>query len=299
MANPKVHQVGTKTSEEFVTRSPLYVVESVDDFHPPDQISFECDGECAKETTWGRLTAPALLDPPNPPDPSIKSVSYMCLRCKEKFFTVIYREMKHEERAMGRPMATGLSKSGLPPLATFQAVVGVMKIGEYPPPSVALPPALSKNLGPDAAALYRKGLQCRNNGFGLAAVGYIRRVVEDKTNELIEVAAALAESHGVDAALVAKMRQAASSIEYTRYEDKLQFAATVFPDSLKVGSINPLGTLYGLVSKGIHGLNEAQCIEIADQTTGVFDFIFTNLRAEVADRKAFADKVKKLSAYGA
>jgi len=298
MASSKVHQVVTKTSEEFITRSPLYVVESVDDFYPPAQVSFECDGECAKETTWGRLTAPALLDPPNPPDSSIKSVSYMCFRCKEKFFTVIYREMKYEERAMGRGMTTGLSNSGLPPLSTFQAVVGVLKIGQYPPPSVALPPALSKNLGPDAAALYRKGLQCRNNGFGLAAIGYFRRVVEDKTNELIEVAAKLAESYNIDAAIVAKMRQVASSSDYTPYEEKLQVAATVFPESLKVGAINPLKSLYGLVSKGIHGLNEEQCVAIADRTAEVFEFIFTNLRAQSAERKAFEEKLKNLPALG-
>ena len=118
--------------------------------------------------------------------------------------------------------------------------VAVMKVGQYPEPSVDLPKALEKNLGKDAAALYRKGLICRNYGYGLAAAVYIRRVVEDKTNELIEVAAQLAESHDVAAESVARMREIGSSTEYTRYEDKLQVAATVFPDSLRVGGMNPL-----------------------------------------------------------
>ena len=205
--------------------------------------------------------------------------------------------MQREKRYKQQGVALGLSKQPLPPPSVYNVLVSVMKIGQYPPLSVSLPIALAKNLGPDAAALYRKGLQCRNSGFGLAAVGYFRRVVEDKTNELIEVATKLAESHSVDVDTVTRMRAAANSTEYTRYEDKLKIAATVFPDSLKVDNMNPLKVLFGLVSKGIHSLSEAECIEIADETTDVFDFIFTNLRAQVEDRKAFANKVKKLSLY--
>jgi hypothetical protein len=63
-----------------------------------------------------------------------------------------------------------------------------MKIGQYPAPTVYVPKGLEANLGKDATALYRKALMVRNMGYGLAAVGYMRRVVEDKTNELIEVA---------------------------------------------------------------------------------------------------------------
>jgi hypothetical protein len=174
-------------------------------------------------------------------------------------------------------------------------VVGVLKVGQYPAPSVALPKGLEKNLGLEASSLYRKALICKNNGFGLAAASYIRRVVEDKTNEVIEVAAQLAESHAIDASVVAKMRVIGSSTDYTPYEEKLKIAATVFPDSLKVGSINPLKTLYNLVSKGIHGLSEAECVTIASETADVFEFVFTKLKSQVADQKAFIEKVKKLS----
>ena len=191
MPKRKVHQVGTKTLKSSSQDSPLYVVESVDDFSSADQVSFQCD-ECGKETTWGRISH-ELLNPTHHPDTSIKWVSFRCFLCREKFFNVIYKEMQYEKHAMPREPGTRPTESVLPPLAPYQAVVGVMKIGQYPAPSVALPPALSKNLGPDAAELSRKGLQCRNNGYGLAAVSYIHQVVEDKTNELIEVAAKLAD----------------------------------------------------------------------------------------------------------
>jgi hypothetical protein len=170
----------------------------------------------------------------------------------------------------------------------------VLKVGQYPAQSINLPNDLTRNLGKNATELYKKALINRNNGYGLGSIVYTRRVVEDKTNELIEVAAQLAESHSIDAETVAKMRAAAVSTDYTPYEEKLKVASTVFPDSLKVGDVNPLKSLYGLVSKGIHGLSEEECIEIADQTFDVFVYIFAKLRAETSDRKAFMEKLKRL-----
>lgn len=300
MSDTNVDKPGTdpaekkkKTPEEFITRSPLYVVEAVDNFNPPDPISFVCDGKCQKETTWSRVYGPESVKQ----DFSIRYVAYQCGLCQQKRFLIVYRVMKQEKRpAPVRYVSTRVPGSPYPPPSEIDVVVAVMKVGQYPEPSVDLPKGLEKNLGKDGATLYRKALICRNSGYGLAAAGYIRRVVEDKTNELIEIAAQLAESHDVGGELVARMRQIGSSTEYTRYEDKLQVAATVFPDSLRVGGMNPLKMLYALVSKGIHSLDEAACVEIADQTTGVFDYIFTNLRAQIADKKTYVEKFQKLSA---
>src|SRR5579862_7450421 len=63
----------------------------------------------------------------------------------------------------------------LPPL--IDVVVEVMKVGQYPKPSIEIPPALEKNLGKESADCYKRALICRNTGFGLAAAGYMRRVV--------------------------------------------------------------------------------------------------------------------------
>src|SRR6185369_3522709 len=131
-------------------------------------------------------------------------------------------------------------------------------------PSRALPRGLAKNLGDDAIALYKKGLVNRNEGYGLGALTYIRRVVEDKTNELIEVAADLAESHAVDPELVKQIR--AATTQKTTYDKKLRLAATVFPETLMIDGINPLAELYKLVSEGVHVLTEEECIRVADET---------------------------------
>ena len=285
------------SAEDFLTKSPLYVLTRVNGFSPPSQISLECSGECGKETTWYRVYYPTPVggrdqDETKVADYAIHAVAYTCFLCKKETMTIIYREMEFEKRDATR-FATGLTRSSSPP-STHNVLVSVMKIGQYPEPTVGIPKGVSKNLGKNATALYRKSLICRNHGFGLAAVAYMRRVVEDKTNELIEIAAKLAESHGIDSSTISKMREAADSTKYTSYEEKLNVAATVFPQSLIVGGANPLAILYGLVSEGLHGLGETDCIVIADRTKDVFEYVFEKLQAEIDNRKAFVDKVTKL-----
>lgn len=294
------------SSEDFITKSPLFVLIEIDGFAPPERITFDCETEgCGKGTTWFKVYDPFPLgkeDSPRSPevvDWALKNVAYKCAKCGKSALSVVYREMRHEKRPANRRGRAPAPPIDLnhpplpPPLVDF--AIEVMKVGQYPEPAIALPDALEKNLGKDSAILYRRSLICRNVGYGLAAAGYIRRVVEDKTNELIEVVASYAEVEGVDPAKVAEIRAAANSASgYTPFEEKLKIAGAVFPDSLRVGGKNPLLGLYGLVSKGIHGKSEKECIEIAESTDYIFQYVFTKLTAETEAKKEYIEKMKKL-----
>jgi hypothetical protein len=287
------------TPEDFVVKAPLFIKISIS-FYPPERISFNCWNEkCKKETTWVRVDRPVALGSGSqnniaPTDYDLKSCAYTCVLCQKSVLTVVYREMQKDKVIIPRA-GTGLSSKPPSPPSTAQIVSSVMKIGQYPAPSVVLPKDLESSLGEDAAQLYRRAIVCRNNGFGLAAATYMRRVVEDKTNDLIELAAQVAESHQLEATKIATIRQASDSTRYTRFEDKLHYASTVFPNALLVGNYNPLATLYGLVSKGIHGLSEAECIQIADNTVAIFEYVFSKLRAEMTDRNDFVERMKRLN----
>jgi hypothetical protein len=148
----------------------------VDGFHPPNSINFECHGACGKETTWYRVHQPLALGEQQKgdngvPDWSVKSVAYKCFKCAESSLTVVYREVLSERRSVGARPSTGVTS---PPPSMVKVLVKVMKIGQYPEPSIALPGGLEKNLGKDAATLYKKALICRNIGYGLAAAGYCK-----------------------------------------------------------------------------------------------------------------------------
>jgi len=209
-------------------------------------------------------------------------VAYICGLCGREQLIVCYRN-------------SDMKKAPHPeiPELNIDVVGRIQKIGQYPPLSISLPRALEKNLGAEATQLYKKAQINRNEGYGLGAVIYIRRVVEDKTEELIEVVAQLAEAHSVGADVIKKIRAAKET--RTAYDQKLQIAATVIPASLIVDGVNPLAVLYDLVSAGLHDLTEEQCIAIADKTRTVFEFTFTHLRAEREKRKDFVATVKKLA----
>lgn len=271
------------TPEDFIVRWPLYTPFPVDGkFTAPRKISVHCEGRCAKETTWNLVTGPEFAYDTRGMREGFYWVAYVCGLCDGEQLTVCYRQ-SHFRRGPN-PEVPGLTKAVL---------ARIQKIGQYPPLSISLPRALEKNLGSEATQLYKKAQINRNEGYGLGAVTYIRRVVEDKTEELIEVVAQLAEAHSVGADVIKKIRAAKET--RTTYDQKLQIAATVIPASLIVDGVNPLAVLYDLVSAGLHDLTEEQCIAIADKTKTVFEFTFTNLRAEREKRKDFVETVKRLA----
>lgn len=277
-----VDQAKPITPEDFVTRWPLYTVAQIDDFEPPSKVSLHCaSAKCGKETTWElKKKSGEWLDSARQ---SFNWAYYMCAYCDGPYLLIFYRTFGQAIRK--RTLSQGMVEDNVSPK--------VVKMGQFPAPSVDVPKKLERNLGVDGTALYKKALVNRSQGYGLGAVTYIRRVVEDKTNELIEAAAQLAESYGVDPKIVGNVRKAAT--ERTTYDQKLNIAATVLPEVLKVEGVNPLAELYGLVSQGVHELTEEECIAVADETEAVFEYLFTNLRAAKEARHGFVEKVKKLA----
>lgn len=153
----------------------------------------------------------------------------------------------------------------------------IQKTGQLPPHSISIPAKVERRLG-SAADFYKKGLICRNQGFGVGALSYFRRVIEDKTTDLIDTLADLAEARGIDQATVNEIRAAKSQ---RTYDQRLKAAAPAIPESLRPGGSNPLATLHTLLSGGIHGRTEEECLQTADDVREVFDHIISTLREEV------------------
>lgn len=287
------------TLEDFITKHPLYTsceIEPVSQLYLPASLSYHCPGPdpCGKETTWLKVEKTTNYVQADPAV-GFHVVCYLCARCNKRELWVMYREMWSELEIPRKPRpitALGSMQGPDPGPRTVSVVSGLLKIGQTPPLSIALPRALEDNLGKEASAFYKKALINRNEGNGLAAVTYIRRVVEDKTDELIEIVAQTAEAQEVDPKGVELIR--AVKTDKNTYDLKLQLASTVLPRSMTPGGANALGALYNLVSQGIHDLSERDCVDVADTTQSVFEYVFTNLRAETKKRKDFVSKVTKL-----
>jgi hypothetical protein len=226
----------------------------------PQRISRECP-HCKKETTW------AVRSTSYPEKSSPYYLEYECVDCQKVWVVFLLR------------------------VAPAQNKSQVAKIGQFPEPSIQTSRKLQERLGGDID-FYRKGLICRNQGYGIAALAYFRRVVEDKTGELIDTVADLAAAHGISVDDVQKLRAAKNE---KSYDKRLEVAATLVPTALLAGGMNPLGTLHDLLSQGIHGLSEDECLQISEDIRDVFEHIFTTLRTQVEDQQSFIEKAKKLA----
>lgn len=255
-AQPAQSAAPAVTPTQVLEDYPLYRVWK-GEWSRPGTISRDCK-QCGKETTW-KFLADLVYSPS-----SFQLLHYRCVKCSgdDVYFLIV--ELKNG---------------------------GVMKAGQFPRLSVRVPNSIEKRLGA-SADFYRKALTSRNEGFGLGAVAYLRRVVEDKTNELIDVVADAASAYSVPAEDVEKIR--AAKKEKT-YEDKLKIAAQAIPAVLKPDGANPFQAMYDILSGGIHAQSEEECLQIADDVREIFDYVFDRLRAEIAERTAFVSKVKAIA----
>lgn len=164
----------------------------------------------------------------------------------------------------------------------------VYKVGQHPEPSIAIPRRLEKGLK-DSAQHYKRALICFNQGYGIAAVAYFRRVVEERTNELIDVVAQLAEANGSSGEEIKKILAAKSE---RTYDKRLEVASQVIPQSLRPGGVNPLGRLHDLLSDALHGKSEEGSLKTAEEMRFIIEHVFSNLKEYTDAQRTYAKKVQ-------
>lgn len=123
-------------------------------------------------------------------------------------------------------------------------------------------------------------------GFGLGAVAYFRRVIEDKGTELVDRLKRIAEAEG-DAERAAQLEAAKAS---PHVSDRLKAAVAAVPPSMRPGNMNPLGVLYGAFSEELHaGESDEKALDTAQTLHRALDILMRRLveyDEETAELKA-------------
>jgi hypothetical protein len=260
------------TAREFIETAPLYTRVAITDFQPPDSIMRMCTSkDCRMETTWNAVDRFAT------PQKEVCGLSYICGICHAKTTSVFYELLDLKQHS---------ALGGMPGYSTYAAV---RKVGQIPPQEIQIAPELSERLG-DQAAHYRKALTSRGQNFGIGAMGYLRRVVDKKTDELIDVMAELSRAHGVGEAEIAKLLAVKKKI---RYEEKLQIASELIPAAVRPGGVNPFGQLYKHTSIGLHDMSDDECISIFDDLKADFEYVFHQLHQQTEERRRYVKSVQE------
>ena len=167
----------------------------------------------------------------------------------------------------------------------------LMKIGQYPKTDISIDKSISKALG-EHEELFKKGLICESQSYGIAAYTYYRRIVEKVIDELLDDITDL-----VDASDKIQYEEALKKTKETSFaKDKIELVKDLLPTSLKPNGMNPLGSLYGILSEGMHSKSDDECIEIAGHIKTILVFFIKQVIQSKQESKEFTTSMKKILA---
>ncbi len=155
------------------------------------------------------------------------------------------------------------------------------------------PDRLLKLFGDDRA-IFLKGRQCENQGLGVGAYSYYRRVVENQKNRILDKIIEIAERVGFDAGSVDSLKAAKNESQFTRALDSVK---DVIPESLLVDGKNPLKLLHSALSVGLHERSDQECLEVASVIRLVLGELAERLHQALADHKELRQALGALEKF--
>lgn len=162
------------------------------------------------------------------------------------------------------------------------------KFGELPTFGPPVSPKLIKLIGPDRDD-FLKGRRCENQGLGIGAFIYYRRVVENQKNRILGEIIKVSEKIGATAEKIEKLK---SAVTETQFSKALDMAKDAMPESLLINGHSPILLLHSALSEGVHALSDEQCLELAGSVRVVLGELSDRLSQALKDE---AELTKALS----
>jgi hypothetical protein len=133
------------------------------------------------------------------------------------------------------------------------------KFGELPPFGPPTPAKLIELIGPDKY-YFLLGRKCENQGLGIGAFTYYRRVVENQKNRIFDKIINVAQKVGLKSDIIEELEEAKMETQFKTGVDKIKHA---IPESLRIEGHNPLVLLHKALSEGVHEKSDSECLELA------------------------------------
>ena len=168
----------------------------------------------------------------------------------------------------------------------------VFKYGEVPAFGPPTPAHLITLIGPQRD-LFLKGRRSENQGLGIAAFAYYRRIVEDQKDRIFDQIIKVCNRLGTDTELVQELAAAKKETQFSKAIASIKHA---LPQALLVRGQNPLTLLHSALSEGMHAQTDEECLELATSIRVVLaDFVERAAQA-LSDEAEIASAVSRLMA---
>lgn len=168
-------------------------------------------------------------------------------------------------------------------------LTSVMKIGQYPPWDININKDLEKMLGVDSD-IYKNGLICESQGYGIGSFAYYRRILEGIIDKLLTGIEELIPEEDIE-----EYTKALLEVKKAReVSKKIELVQHLLPNSLKPDGHNPLSLIYGELSIGLHGETDEECLEKSEVLRESLEFLVTKIYEDSKANKKFKDGMKKI-----
>jgi hypothetical protein len=207
-------------------------------------------------------------------------VTYTCRNCRQtaRLFAVFTNAIS-ETQPDGKPAKIRIEFA---------------KIGEVPPFGPFTSPRLITLIGPDRE-VFLKGRRAENQGLGIGAFAYYRRVVEDQKGRIIEKIADAASQIGAPQEMIDTLTAARMETQFSR---AIEIIKEGIPDSLKIRGHNPLTLLHSALSEGLHARTDEECLELAQDIRLVLTELADRVSQAVKDDRELNEAVTRLLKRG-
>lgn len=195
-------------------------------------------------------------------------LSYICSNCKKytKVFSLAARKAKNDISGQ------------------------CYKFGELPNYGPPTPARLIKLIGPDRE-LFLKGRRCENQGLGIGAFVYYRRVVESQKNRILDEIIKVSRILDAPPATIKALETAQKEILFSKAIDSVKDA---IPQVLLIRGHNPLVLLHSALSEGLHDQTDEHCLEIASSIRVVLAELSERLSQALKDEAELTSAVSRL-----
>jgi hypothetical protein len=195
-------------------------------------------------------------------------ITYVCSNCQQSVKTFALR--------VSFPLRDGRSGA-------------CRKFGEFPPYGPPTPTRLLRLFGKDSH-IFLKGRRCENQGLGIGAFSYYRRIVEGHKDQIFDEIIKVAKK------IAPEMVQ---GLEVAKNENQfLKAIGSVkdgLPQVLFINGHSPMTLLHSALSEGLHAGTDEECLEAAQDVRLVLSELTERIGAALKDEVELNAAISRLT----
>ncbi len=166
----------------------------------------------------------------------------------------------------------------------------VYKFGEHPSFGPPTPARVITLIGSERD-YYLKGRRSENQGLGIAAFAYYRRVIENQKDKILNEIIRVSKKLGAEQEVLDDLEKAKKETQFSKAVSEVKHG---IPQTLLINGHNPLTLLHSALSEGLHAQTDEQCLELATSIRVVLTDLVERIANALKDEEELNTAISRL-----